>query len=474
MIADLFFESAARFADRVAVTDRNYRLTYRDLTGWVRASTVPSPRHDDRPQRIGLMAENSAAYVCAYLATLRAGAIPFLIDYNFGSRELGAIAADCGLDLVIHDGRDLSALAGEPCGHLAGLQVTAVRAAPDAPAPLADTAVCRFTSGSTGKPNCIEFSGHAVVSAARNWVAGTGLTADDRIACFAALSNGLAFNTSLLSAFLAGASLHLDRGLPTGGRLARMLNAVGATRLVGFPALYESLLRRPDPRAAVDGLRVAISSGAPLDDRSSARFAALTGVPISNYYGVAEAGPLTFPTGADSAGLGAPLPGVRIVAGTPGAPGEIRVRSESMGSRYLNAPGVFERRLDADGYYRTGDEGFLGDGVLHLSGRTDRMINIAGRKIDPIEVAGVLGQADGVRECVVFETAGRHGEPVVAAVLVGDDLDLDALRLRCAAELADYKVPRRLQVVREIPRNGIGKPSLTALRQCLDQPVPMP
>lgn len=216
---------------------------------------------------------------------------------------------------------------------------------------------------------------------------------------------------------------------------------------------------------------MAISSGAPLDHQSGARFSELTGVPISNYYGVAEAGPLTFPS-RDTAGLGRPLPGVEIAAGTPHEPKEIRVRSESMGSRYLNAPGVFEARLDAEGYYSTGDHGFLGDGALHLTGRSDRMINVAGRKVDPVEVVCVVGQAEGVRECVVFESVDQHGDPLIAALVVGDDrVDLDAIRLHCAAELADYKVPRRLRRVESIPRNGIGKPALVALRQCLDQPV---
>jgi acyl-CoA synthetase (AMP-forming)/AMP-acid ligase II len=472
MIADLVFESAERFPDRIAVTDRAGSLTYREMVSRVRELDIAGSRQDGRPARVGLMAENSVDYVCAYLAVLNAGEIPFLVDYSFGPRELGTIAADCGLDLMIHDGRDLSALAGEPAGEFAGHELTALRPAGDGPEPLPDTAVCRFTSGSTGKPNCIEFSGNAVVSAAWNWATGTGLRAVDRIACFAALSNGLAFNTSLLSAFLVGASLHLDRGLPTGGRLARMLRQAGATRLVGFPALYESLLRRPDPRQAVGGLQMAISSGAPLDIRSGERFAELTGVPISNYYGLAEAGPLTFPQREPAGGLGAPLPGVRIVAGEAGEPGEIRVLSESMGSRYLNAPGVFEARLDADGCYRTGDEGYLYDGELHLSGRTSRMINVAGRKVDPLEVADVLGQADGVRECVVFEAAGQHGDPMVAAVVVGHtDLDVNALRLRCAAELADYKVPQRWRVVSTIPRNGIGKPALPALRRSLEGPV---
>lgn len=100
-----------------------------------------------------------------------------------------------------------------------------------------------------------------MLAAARNWAAGTGLSAEDRIACLAALSNGLAFNTSLLAAFLPGASLHLSRGLPTASRIVRLLESTGATRLVAFPALYESIVRRSST-GGFAGVRAAISSGA--------------------------------------------------------------------------------------------------------------------------------------------------------------------------------------------------------------------
>jgi long-chain acyl-CoA synthetase len=135
-----------------------------------------------------------------------------------------------------------------------------------------------------------------------------------------------------------------------------------------------------------------------------------------------------------------------------------------MGSGYLNAPGVFEDRLDADGYYRTGDEGVLQDDVLRITGRSDRMINLAGRKVDPLEVAEVLRNASGVREAVVFEDIDQHGGPLVAAAVTGDELEVTELRGHCVARLAAYKVPSLFHVLPEIPANSIGKPSLTALR----------
>ncbi|MFJ5882113.1 class I adenylate-forming enzyme family protein [Kitasatospora cineracea] len=469
VLPDAFADALARHGDRVAVTDADTSLSYAELADRARAAAARLAPHRTAGERlrIGFYAANSTDYVVGYLAALFAGAVPFLADSAFGPFELARIAEDCGLDLLVHaPDADVEQVTEQAtgAGGFGGLAVSRVRRF-DTPAPplLPDTEVCRFTSGSTGRPNCIEFSGAAVLAAARNWVEGTGLSARDRIACLAALSNGLAFNTSLLAAFLPGASLHLSRGLPTASRIVRLLESTGATRLVAFPALYESIVRRSST-GGFAGVRAAISSGAPLRDSVRAEFTRLTGVPIHNYYGVAEAGPLTFAADGTGTGLGTPLPGVELVADEEG----LRVRSESMGSRYLNAPGVFEARIDGEGRYRTGDQGHLLDGVLHLTGRTGRLVNVGGRKIDPIEIAEVLRQAPGVLDVVAFEAEGRHGDPVLAAVLaVEAGPTVQSLRAHCAALLPSFKVPAVFHLVDRIPVNSIGKPSVERLRRLL-------
>ncbi|MFE3111580.1 class I adenylate-forming enzyme family protein [Kitasatospora indigofera] len=465
-----FTDALTRHGDRVAVTDPDTSLSYAELAARARAAADRLASYDvaGRPLRVGLYATNSTDYVVGYLAALYAGAVPFLADSAFGPFELSRIAEDCGLDLLIHAPdaaveqvtEELLADAGE----FGSLKVSRVRRS-DAPPPplLPDTEVCRFTSGSTGRPNCIEFSGPAVLAAARNWARGTGLSAEDRIACLAALSNGLAFNTSLLAAFLPGASLHLSRGLPTASRIVRLLESTGATRLVAFPALYESIVRRSST-GGFTGVRAAISSGAPLRDSVREEFTRLTGVPVHNYYGVAEAGPLTYAVDGDGGGLGTPLPGVEVIADEQG----IRVRSESMGSRYLNAPGVFEERVDDQGRYRTGDQGHLLDGVLHLTGRTGRLVNVGGRKIDPIEITEVLREAAGVLDAVAFEAENQHGDTILAAVVaVEPGLTAQFLRTHCSAVLPSFKVPWVFHLVDEIPVNSIGKPSVERLRRLL-------
>ncbi|MBC3986496.1 acyl--CoA ligase [Streptomyces sp. AC536] len=473
VLPDLFTDVLTRHGERLAVSDAAGSLGYAELLQRARAASDTLARHEvpgERP-RVALYATNSVDYVVSYLATLFAGGVPFLVDSAFSPFDLSRIAEDCGLDLLVHaPGAEVHAIADEV--HAAGgefgvLAVSRVRPFdPPRPHLLDATEVCRFTSGSTGRPNCIEFSGAAVSAAAANWAKGTGLSADDRIACFAALSNGLAFNTSLLAAFLPGASLHLSSGLPTATRVVRLLESTEATRLVAFPALYESIVRRA-PKEGFAAVRTAISSGAPLRETVREEFTRLTGVPIHNYYGVAEAGPLTYAAEGAGSGLGAPLPGVRLLATEQG----IRVRSESMGSRYLNAPGVFEERVDAEGYYHTGDQGHLRDGVLHLTGRTSRLVNVGGRKIDPIEIADVLRTAPGVLDAVAFEADNQHGDPTLAAVVaVEAGVSAQSLRTHCAATLPSFKVPGILRLVDRIPANSIGKPSIERLRRLLSEP----
>jgi acyl-CoA synthetase (AMP-forming)/AMP-acid ligase II len=472
VLAETFAEALARHADRTALSDPDRTLTFRELRGAADDVAALLDRHPvtDGRLRAGIVAANSAGYVTCYLGLLLAGAVPFLIDAALGPGEVARIVDECSLDLLVHDERDLGELDATPYGDVLGLRLTTMPSNGRRYELRADTEVCRFTSGSTGVANCIEFAGRTVAMAAANWSAGTGQRADDRIACFAALSNGLAFNTSLLAALGVGASLHLTRGLPTGGHIARMLDRTEATWLVGFPALYESVVRRGLPTEVFGRVRIAISSGAPLRVETRRAFAELTGVAISNYYGVAETGPLTFTATPDpDGGLGTLLPGVDLHAGHSATePAEIMVRSESMGSCYLNVPGVFEARFDDDGHYHTGDEGYLHDGELFLTGRTARMINFGGRKVDPVEVGERLRAMTGVRDAIVFEVMDRHGEPAVAAAVVADPgLDADALRTFCSAGLAAYKVPSFIELVPEFPANSIGKPSLEKLRHLI-------
>ncbi|MEV6977288.1 class I adenylate-forming enzyme family protein [Kitasatospora sp. NPDC093806] len=466
----------AEHHDRPALGDPEGTLRYGELLSRVeklRAGLGLDGWSGPDRARVALSAGNTAHYPVALLAVLAAGAVPFLFDPQWGETEISAAVRSCGIDLLVHD-RPLPVGSAGPARALNGpLFLSEATGERDRPELLATTELCRYTTGSTGYPNCVEFAGTAVIGAATGWIDGTGLGPEDRILCFAGLANGLAFNTSLVPGLLAGSLLHLAGGLPSAGHVLRYVRQTGPTRLTGFPALYASLLRRTAPAPELAGIRVAISSGAPLPPDDARALRERYGLAVANYYGIAETGPLTFDREPDPArGLGAPLPGVRFRipdGARAGEPGAIAVRSTSMGSRYLNAPGVLERRLDEDGFYATGDEGYLAAGLLHLAGRSGKLINVGGRKVDPTEVADVLRTVPGVTDALVLEVTRSDGDKALGALVEAPaGLAADAVRAHCRGLLAPYKVPERLAVVDRIPASSIGKPRLAAARALLE------
>jgi long-chain acyl-CoA synthetase len=477
MIRDAMADALDRHRGRTAVVGASGAHSYQDLGHRIEEAIplLSAARH------VGFCCANRTEYVVLYFATLFAGHLPLLLDANFNTGEIEAIRGDCGLDALVLERAKAEALdvpgKGEPIPFGEDVVILPLaRLAKPAFAPRPTTEVCRFTSGTTGRPKCLEFSGHAVVSAARNWVLGTGMTGDDRTLCLAALSNGLAFNTSLLSTFLAGGELHFLKGAPLTRPVARRIAESGITRLVAFPTLYRNFAAPGGPdRSLLACLKHAISAGAPLWPDVREEFRALYGLDISDYYGIAETGPCTFERDPDHhAGLGQPLPGaeIRIEPGPDDAPGagEVLVRTASMASGYLNHPGLFEARVDAEGFYHSGDRGRIVDGRLHLVGRTQDHINVAGRKVDPTEIVAVVTALDGVEDAIAFPDEDLNREALVhlAVVAAKPEVTGAAVAEACRARLAPWKVPGRISFVPEIPRTGIGKPRIALLREQLN------
>ncbi|MEO6500490.1 MAG: class I adenylate-forming enzyme family protein [Jatrophihabitantaceae bacterium] len=476
----------------IAVSDGREQLSYLQLLERARQVSrrlqsaelgLPAGR---RPQVL-ICAANSAAYVAGLLGVLLAGAVPFLLDPALAQSERDSLLSSCGIDLILSDS-DISA--GRGAGAAAGgaeLAVTSLRAGTggrpsvladtaqpgtvlaDTAQPgtvladtvLADTEVCRFTSGSTRTPACIEFSGAAVLNAARAWLAGSGLAAGDRVLCFAGLYNGLAFNTSLIPGLLSGATLWLPRAQPSAGYVARYLEQAEPHVLVGFPALYAGLSRRPGVLAGAGQLRTALSSAARLDPAIAADMQDRHGIAVGDYYGIAETGPLTINDRPWLKGQqGRPLDGVAIRLADPAAegPAELLVRSTSMGSRYLNYPELLAQRLTPDGYYRTGDRGRLAAGRLELAGRSTAYINVGGKKVSPEQVRQALLTHPGVEEAHVLGLSLSSGENIVAALVQSPAaLTEDGLRSHCVTRLASHMRPSLIRIVPQLPRSGSGK-----------------
>jgi acyl-CoA synthetase (AMP-forming)/AMP-acid ligase II len=461
VLAPALERALARFGPTSAVQDGHEQLSYLHLLERARQvsrqlESVGLP--PGRRAQVLICAANSASYVASLVGVLLAGAVPFLLDPALGKAERDSLLTSCGIDLVLDD-------SGEANGSGAGGSPLTLTRLPGVdssrPSVLATTEVCRFTSGSTRTPACIEFSGTAVLNAARAWTAGSGLAAGDRVLCFAGLYNGLAFNTSLVPGLLTGATLWLPRAQPSAGYVARYLEQAQPHVLVGFPALYAGLSRRPGTLAGTGELRAALSSAARLDPVIAADMRDRHGIAVGDYYGIAETGPLTINDEPWREGQqGRPLDGVSIELADPAAdgPAELLVRSTSMGSRYLNYPDLLAQRLTPDGYYRTGDRGRLVAGRLELAGRSAAYINVGGKKVSPEHVRQALLEHPAIEEAHVLGLSLSSGEDIVAALVQSPSaLAEDGVRAHCATRLASHMRPTLIRIVPALPRSGSGK-----------------
>lgn len=415
--------------------------------------------------RVGLHCRNRMSALLLYYGSLRAGCVPFLVDQGYDGSTFAKIISSCQLDAVVHVPKaDVVQVEGAGSAEWSGL-VEAVHPAAGLPRRelLSSTALCRFTTGSTGEPQALEFGAPAVVAAGEAWRQGSDLQAEDRVLCMAGLANGLAFNTSVLPAVLAGATVMFADSILSSNSLCRTLKELQATRLVAFPRVYERLADTKLADSAVESLQcldVAVSAGAPLSIVVKEQLAERWGLYISDYYGLAECGPCTFEVGspASTGSLGRCLPGVQLLAESADDGGrELLVKTESMAARYLNRPGALEERMSS-GYYRSGDTAELRDGRLFLAARSRRFVNQAGRKLDPAEVESCVLLLPGVAEAALVEVE-HNGASLGALAVVAPEGEIGRADVVnwLVESLGPAKLPARIVFVDRLERTSIGK-----------------
>lgn len=470
-IRDALSEMASRYGTRPAVCRGEEVWTYQQLLSrieemgrWLSSEVEHGP--------VLFVPRNTPASLAFLLGAIGSGKVPLLADPAWSTKELEGIVRRCAVRAIAWDGAGAESVTwtGPPTVYqgivLHRIAIPESQLSPTAPR--ADTVLGRFTSGTSGFAQCLQFRASAMLAAASSWRQAAGLSERDRVLCLATLNNGLAFNTSLLSLLLAGGPLVFHAGSLLASSVARTLSAVRPTVLVAFPLVYEMLAGRKDKPLDATGLRLAVSSAAPLPRVVRDWWHEHTHLTICDYYGLAEVGPCTFNGGSVLNSVGVPLPGVsiRITAEDgsvlpAGTVGRIRVQTQSMASDYLECSGnAFAANLDEHGYYVTRDLGRLTpEGHVELHGRVGRLINIAGRKIDPAEVETALREMLGVDNAVVRaeETPERT---LLAAYIESTTVTREQVVAFCVGRLAQYKMPQQITILAQLPRSSAGKISL--------------
>jgi HIP---CoA ligase len=504
-IPEMLAATAERYGDRLAVAEADAPRTWAELhdeAGRFGAALVASGVEPG--DRVALWAPNSARWVVAVLGLLRAGAVLVPVNTRFkgveaadilgrgGVRALVTVTDFLGTDhlaLLAGAGADLPELRTTvvvdgpvPAGAVGwddfvGQATAAGRAEVERRGAEVDTASpadILFTSGTTGVPKGVVMTHGRTLRVATDWVAMTGLGADDRYLMVNPYFHMFGLKAGILACVAAGAAMLPEPVFDVDRVLARAA-AEKVTVLPGPPTLYQSILDHPD-RAHHDlsSLRVAVTGAADIPVELIRRVAGeLPFSTIVTGYGLTEAGTAsaTAPdddpeTVATTVGRARPGFEIRIVGEhdrdlAAGETGEILLRGPSVMAGYLDDPAATAAALTPEGWLRTGDLGTLDErGNLRIVGRAKDMFIVGGFNAYPAEIENHLLRHPDVQQAAVIGIPDdRLGEVGMAFVVTrsGDPGGGDRILTWCRGEIANYKVPRRIEIVDELPVNATGK-----------------
>jgi malonyl-CoA/methylmalonyl-CoA synthetase len=428
-----------------------------------------------RGDRLLLQVEKTEAVLSLYLACLRAGVVFLPVNPGYTAAETEHFLTDAEPPLVVAD----RPVDGARVVTLAELMAQAAGAAADFADPAHgpdDLAAILYTSGTTGRSKGVMLSRENLASNAEALVGLWRFTEADVLlhALPVFHTHGLFVATNC--ALYSGASLIFQAGFAPDAVLAALPEA---TVMMGVPTFYSRLLA--DPRLTRDrcrGMRLFISGSAPLSPATHAEWQERTGHAILERYGMTETNMITSNPydGARRAGtVGMPLPGVEVrVTGPDGAPvaqgeaGSIEVRGPNVFHGYWRLPEKTAEEF-RDGWFVTGDLGaFDAQGYLSILGRAKDLVISGGLNVYPAEVEAALDDLPGVAgSAVIGVPHPDFGEAVVACVIPAKGAVLDEAVLREALRnrLAAFKIPKRVLVMAEFPRNAMGKVQKAELRK---------
>lgn len=451
----------------LAFEDRIYTRSQVDALSAGLADTL-ARRGVQAGQRVALMSSNRPEFVFAVHAIWRLGASAVLISPGWKAGDVGHALKVAAAEHAVGDSPVLADLMpmlslDEPISP--GRPGSAEHRVTD------DDAVLVFSSGTTGMPKAVRHTHRSLATAVRHWRQALGLTAVDRMQIMTPPSHILGL-LNILTVLDAGAWMRLHRRFDIDTMLKHIQDDRITVEMAVAPIALAIASHPQLETFDLSSLRYLMWCATPVTVSVAEAVTRRTGIGWISAYGTSEV-PVIACCPRDAARLdtvGRPIPQVRIVSTEtgepvePGAVGEIQVCSESAMAGYL--PGEATAGAFSDGWYRTGDVGYLDDGWLRITDRLKEMIKVRGFQVAPAEVESVLHGHPAVADCAVFGIPdATDGEAVVAAVVAAEPVGADELDALIAERLASYKRPRDIVFVPEIPRLPSGK----ALRRVLKE-----
>ncbi len=468
--------------------------------------------------RVGIMLPNCPQYVVAAFAVLRLGATVVNVNPLYTPREVAVVAKDSGMRMmltldvlapvtlavreqtsiehvVITSAAEYS-VAATPTPEVEGTQLLSDLLggvdAPDLPAVQIDpddVAVLQYTGGTTGVPKgamLTHYNIFANVVQAQCWSHSELRRGEDTYLLVIPYFHIYGFTVGMMEGVWSGAQQVLIPKYDVEA-LLRAIRDYRPTYFPAVPTIYISLLNHPQAKEyGIDRIRLFNSGSAPLPVEIIEQFERLTGGTLNEGYGLSEASPVTHTTPKLSrrkpGSVGLPLPDtdIKIVdleEGTREMPvgeeGELCIAGPQVMKGYWNRPDETAIALRADAAGRmwlyTGDVARMDeDGYFYIVQRKKDMVIVGGFNVYPSEVEGVLYTHPAVMEAAVIGIPDAYrGEVVKAFVVLKPDATAttEELTEHCKRDLAEFKVPCRMEMRASLPKTAVGKVLHRVLRE---------
>src|SRR5262245_28474688 len=510
-IPRLVFDSAERFAGRTALEEAGRSWSFPELAREglraARAFAAAGLRSGDR---VAIWAPNGAGWVFAAIGLQMAGGVLVPLNTRFKGSEAGYILRKSRARILVTAGEFLGAryvemlrgrelpdlertvlLSGSDTGALPfAAFLAAGDAVPEAEArrlALAvrpdDLADILFTSGTTGRPKGVMTSHAQDLRGFEAWTEVIGLREGDRYLIVNPFFHAFGYKSGWLSCIMRGATAlpHAIFDVPAVlGRIANERVSV----LPGPPAIYQSILMHPERgRFDLSTLRLAVTGAASVPVELVRRMRDELGFEtVITGYGLTEASGIVTMCRHDddpetiATTCGRAIPGVEVRcvddAGREvarGEPGEVVVRGYNVMRGYFEEEAETAATIDREGWLHTGDIGVMDErGYLRITDRKKDMFIMGGFNCYPAEIEGLLFEHPEVAQVAVIGIPDeRMGEVGMAFVVPrpGTQPKPEALIAWCREHMANYKVPRRIEIVAGLPMNAAGKVQKFVLRE---------
>jgi acyl-CoA synthetase (AMP-forming)/AMP-acid ligase II len=482
-LADLLASRSTHKA--VILPDDGQTVTHQALAEAVETLAATLRQSGLRPgDAVAIVLPNGLEYLVSFLAATRARLIAAPLNPAYKPEEFHFYLSDIGARALIGPSeahaahgpaRELglriwsAARNGRGQVQLEGEGVVESGPAPEPPSP---DDVCLFlhTSGTTSRPKLVPLTHGNLMASIRNIAGHFQLSQADTNLVVMPLFHVHGLIGATLSTLFSGGTVVVPPRF-SAGTFWPTARQHGVTWYSAVPTIHQVLLSRADPDQAPkqSGLRFIRSCSSALAPATLTQLESRFGAPVLESYAMTEAShqmtsnplpPAAHKPGSVGRGANVDV-AIMDEAGNllgVGTPGEVVVRGPNVTHGYHNNPDANATAF-THGWFRTGDRGVLdGEGYLTLVGRIKELINRGGEKISPLEVDAALLTHPAVAEAACFAApCPKYGEEVHAAVVLKGDATVADLQTHCGGRLADFKVPKTIHLVKELPKGPTGK-----------------